>query len=267
MGNLKLQLWSALAVPLVGLCAALACAREEADKKAFAAVRKQGGFATCDVKRPGRPIVGLTFNGFLTGVEFQDEHLRELAPLLEKLPHLEELDLCCEVSDAGLKQVAQFKHLRVLWLGSNVTDAGLKELSGLDQLCHLSIVANDKITGMGLRHLAGLKNLTSLSLPGLSLSDAGVKQLAALKQLHRLDVHGCSINDSGVKELARLKDLRRLDLSETKVTDTGLKHLAALHNLSTLRLYNTRVTVAAINELQGALLFCRMEITTWSQVE
>lgn len=267
MRSLKLGRWSPLVAVLLGLCAAVACAEEDADTKSYTAIRKLGGFASRDEKRPGRPIVSVTFNGFLTGVDFKDQDLRELAPLLEKLPNLEELDLCTEVSDAGLKDVARFKRLRVLWLGWNVTDAGLKELSGLDQLSHLSIVANDKITGVGLRHLAGLRNLKSLSLFGSSLSDAGMKELVALKELQRLDVHGCSVTDSGVKELVGLKNLTRLDLSETKVTNAGLKHLAALKNLRTLRLYNTRVTVATINELQQALLFCRMEITAESQVE
>jgi uncharacterized protein (TIGR03067 family) len=241
---------------------------EDHDGRAYAAIRKHGAFADRADKRRGRPIIAVDFNGFSTGMDFDDKHLREMAPLLAKLKHLEQLDLGgTGVSDAGMKDVAKFKQLRVLWLaGTAVTDDGLKELAALEQLNSL-LLANDKITGVGFRHLAALKNLESLTLRGLSLTNAGVKELAALQQLQRLDLFESSVNDAGVKELARLKQLAWLNLSGTKVTHAGLKELSGHKNLRTLRLYKTRVTVVAINDLQKGLPHCRIEITAESKVE
>jgi uncharacterized protein (TIGR03067 family) len=237
-------------------------APEDDDATAYAAIRKHGAFADRDDKRSGRPIIAVDFNGFSTGVDFDDKNLREMAPLLAKLKHLEQLDLGgTGLSDAGMKDVAKFKQLRMLWLaGTHVTDDGLKELASLDQLNYL-FLANDKITGVGLRHLTGLKSLKSLTLRGLLLTDAGVKELAALKQLQRLDLYESSLNDAGMKELARLEQLAWLNLSGTKVTDAGLKELFGHKNLRTLRLYRTLATAAAINDLQKSVPHCRIEIT------
>src|SRR6266852_4410755 len=141
MRSLRFELWSALAAALLDLCTVSARAQEDADKKALAAIREHGAFATRDEERPGRPIVTVTFNSFWTGMKFDDQDLHELAPLLANLPHLEELDLCTApgISDAGLKDVAKFKQLRVLWLSSNFTEPGLKELAGLEHLSYLSL--------------------------------------------------------------------------------------------------------------------------------
>jgi uncharacterized protein (TIGR03067 family) len=241
---------------------------DDDDARAHAAIRKHGAFADRDDKRPGRPIIVVDFNGFSTGVDFDDKHLREMTPLLAKLKHLEQLDLSGTwVSDAGMKAVAELTQLRVLWLaGTSVTDRGLKELAALERLSSL-FLANDKITGVGFRHLTGLKNLKSLTLRGLSLTDAGVKELAALKQLQRLDLYESSVTDAGVKDLARLEQLAWLNLSGTKLTDAGVKALSGHKNLRTLRLYKTRVTVAAINALQKAVPQCRIEITAESTAE
>ena len=69
-----------------------------------------------------------------------------------------------DVTDAGLKEVAQFKQLISLDLSSTkVTDAGLKELAQWKQLASLYLF-DTKVTDAGLTELAQLQQLTSLEL-------------------------------------------------------------------------------------------------------
>jgi hypothetical protein len=254
-------------VLLLTLCAPTAWAQEDADARAYAAIRKMGGFAVRDDKRPGRPITHVDFNGFNTGVAFEDQHLRELTPLLVRLKHLESLDLSSFVTDAGIKEVAKLKQLRKLWLcATPITDTGLKKLAGLAKLEFLYL-SNDQMTGVGLQHLAGLKDLKKLTLQHVPLTDTGLKALGSLQQLHILDLDGSAVDDAGMKEVARLKHLTWLGLSETIVTDLGIKELTGCKELRVLRLYKTRVTVAAINALQPTLPNCRIEITESTKID
>jgi Leucine-rich repeat (LRR) protein len=85
------------------------------------------------------------------------------------------------VSDAGLKELADFKNLQYLSLGSTrVTDAGLKELAGFKNLEYLDLSAT-RVTDAGLKELAGLKKLRDLRLVGTGVTNAGLRALAGLK--------------------------------------------------------------------------------------
>ena len=79
------------------------------------------------------------------------------------------------VTNAGLKELRNFKHLRdlTLWNANNVTDAGMKELKDLTTLQNLNLW-NLRITDAGLKELKDLKALRSLSLVNTQVTDAWV---------------------------------------------------------------------------------------------
>src|SRR5262245_11953931 len=201
MRSLNLERWPTLTAALLGLCSVSACGGEVADTNAEAAIREVGGFVTRDGERAGRPIVAVDLNGFGTRVAVKDKHLREMAPLLAKLKHLEKLHLDGSfVTDAGMKDVAKLKQLRTLSLGITiVSDAGLKELAALEKLESL-IFSKNQITGVGFRYIASLWNLKSLTVLSLTLTEEGMKELAALKRNRRVDHGKLSMNDEGVKD-------------------------------------------------------------------
>ena len=164
-----------------------------------------------------------------------------------------------QVTDAGLKELAELKNLQALDLSQNnlVTDAGLKELAGLKSLQKLTL-HDTKVTDAGLKELAGLKNLQTLDLSRTKVTGVRLKELAGLKNLQTLYVYDAPVTDTGLKELAGLKNLQTLHFGNTQVTNVGLKELAELKSLQTLYLERTQVTDAGLKELQKALPGCRI---------
>src|SRR5262249_47628159 len=125
----------------VGLTDLVLVAASRADEAAAVkAVEKLGGKVRVDHKRPGNPVV--------------------------------EVDLShVELSDAGLKELREFKNLQAL-IVRKVTDTGLKELKGLMTLQSLHLDACE-ITDTGLQDLRELKRLQTLSIAGTLVTDAG----------------------------------------------------------------------------------------------
>src|SRR5687768_11468193 len=99
---------------VVMLLACLSGAARADEASAVKAIKNLGGKVTRDDKLPGKPVIGA--NLFDT-----------------------------QVTDAGLKELADLKQLTSLYLGqcSLVTDAGLKELKDLKQLTSLNLFATN----------------------------------------------------------------------------------------------------------------------------
>src|SRR5262249_20881252 len=72
-----------------------------------------------------------------------------------------------QVTDEGMKHLADCKQLRILW------------------------VASTAITDKGLQHLGKCQDLQSLSLDRTKVSDEGLKHLGRIKHLHYLALSGC----------------------------------------------------------------------------
>ena len=86
--------------------------------------------------------------------------------------------------------------------GTQITDAGLKELA--QQLTSLGLANCDQITDAGLKEVAKLQQLTWLDLWGTQITDAGLKEVAKLQQLTELNLTRCTqITDAGVAELKK----------------------------------------------------------------
>src|SRR5437764_3174833 len=72
--------------------------------------------------------------------------------------------------------------------GTQVTDTGLKQLADLRQLATLDLGGNTDVTDAGLAELANRKQLTSLNLTGTQVTPAGVNELQAA--LPKLKIEG-----------------------------------------------------------------------------
>jgi internalin A len=159
------QRWAVRGGVVLGLLVLAAAGRAD-EAAALRAIPLLGGKVTVDDKQPGKPVVEVNLSQ-------------------------------TKVTDAGLKELREFKSLRTLDLAyTQVTDAGLKELKEL-------------------------KSLQSLSLENTQVTDAGLKELKELKNLQLLDIQRTQITDTGLKELKELKSLR--ELWPTKVTDQTLR--------------------------------------------
>jgi hypothetical protein len=140
-----------------------------------------------------------------------------------------------------------------------LSDADLKELANYKQLQKLDL-GNTQLDDVGLKHLAALNQLQWLSIGFTQVSDAGLKELAPLQQLRWLDLGHTKVSDAGLKELVALKQLQTLHLYDTAVSDAGLKDLVALRQLGELNLKGTKVSDTGVKELQKALPMCQIEV-------
>ena len=175
----------------------------------------------------------------VAGTPISDDGLRQLAELPLVGLHLE---LCQNVSDAGIGQLGRTNSLQALWLtGTGVTHEGLKQLASLPNLVALDLEVCDGVTDASCGVLAGMSNLRALILKKTAfeparVTDDGVLQLAKLQHLELLDLYANSVTDAGVEHLGRMQSLRSLDLSLVAITDKALPHLADLPNLEHLSL-------------------------------
>src|ERR1019366_8122522 len=124
---------------LFGLGTVALVRADEAEDKAVESLKKWGGKATVDAKKPGNPVIAVT----LRGANVTDAALKALAVFKQ----LSFLDLSlAQVTDAGLKDVRALKTLRTLSLsGTKVTNAGLKEFGEHDNLLAL-LLADTAVT-------------------------------------------------------------------------------------------------------------------------
>jgi hypothetical protein len=157
-----------------------------------------------------------------------------------------------KITDAGLKELRDFRNLRALNLtcAAGVTDAGAKELKGCTGLRELHLV-NTGVSDAGLAELRGLDTLEFLYLSGPRITDAGLKVLRDFKSLREVCLLGVSFTDAGLKDLKDLKDLRALHLRSDRITNASLRELKGLTSLQVLSLTDTNITDAGLKELKG----------------
>ena len=109
--------------------------------KEIAEILRLGGTAIVDEQAADGPTVGADFADF-TDARFEDlKGLKNLQILRLRGPY--------EITDAGLKHIADFTQLRELLLTSyRVTDSGFAHLRGLKHLRKLSLF-DTEVTGAG----------------------------------------------------------------------------------------------------------------------
>jgi hypothetical protein len=240
-----------------------------------------------------RRMLGCDFFASVTGVSVHARYAMFVGPMTEdgvpqviarlRFEQLRRLDLAdCQVTDAGLKHLADLASLESLSLDHNkVTDAGLVHLAGLTQLKRLDLgynkltdaglvylggltqlkrldLSDTSVTDVGLRSLEGLEQLEELQLTQTGVSDAGLGHIEGLKRLQSLDLFGTAVTDAGLEHLKGLAELKRLGLSKTQVTDAGLKHLKGLSQLQRLYLFGADVTDNGAEDFRRTLPNCKV---------
>ena len=158
------------------------------------------------------------------------------------------LSFCVNISDRGLKHIAEMPELTELNLRScdNISDRGIGHLSGSEtgrasKLKLLDVSFCDKITDQALRYISeGITKLTSLSLSACPISDAGLQHIAkALLNLETLNIGQCrQVTDQGVLAITNsLKLLTAIDLYGcVNISTVGLERIMKLPRLKTLNL-------------------------------
>ena len=174
-----------------------------------------------------------------------------------------------QVTDEGLRELAQFKNLRSLDLHhTRMTEAGLKHLAPFHQLSWLCLPpaqttddALRTLKDLGLLHTCftdsseakvrqfGPEDVKSIFLSFRPVTDEGLKLLTHFKNVRSLSLSGKGITDLGLKELTSFPQLQKLDLNYTAVTSDGLQQLSALTSLTSLNLSNTDVTDERLDAL------------------
>src|SRR5262249_51519160 len=125
-------------------------------------------------------------------------------------------------------------------------------VTGRKKLESLDLADNLRLRDEDLTELLSFPNLRSLSLSGVSVTDAGVLPLGRLSKLQIVDLsRNHQITDKGLTSLQKLA-LRRLDLSWAKeVSDTGLATLAKIKTLEELSLSGTKVSDKGLAHLRS----------------
>ncbi len=165
-------------------------------------------------------VLSLNYAGSLTDADL---------PALTKLPNLERLLLrSVQVSDEGLKTIAQMKSLKYVDLGNNglITGPGLAALAGMESL-----------EGIGLNANAGRPDL-----------GVGILALAKIRQLKELDISTCQVTDSNLAVLKSWPELRSLFCNNNPITDSAMVFIKPL-NLVDLDLRNTQITEQGVNQI------------------
>ncbi|MBI1917878.1 MAG: hypothetical protein HYS12_24550, partial [Planctomycetes bacterium] len=176
----------------------------------------------------------------LAGTHVRDAGLEQLRAL-ERVVGIN-LELCGDLTDAGLAWLQPLPHLRVLILaGTSVTATGLKALAPNKSLVALDLEVCDGISDAGCETLGAMRQLKALVLKKTGfepqrISDAGLRRLSTLHQMELLDLYGNRVSDAGLVHLQGMHELRELNLSLLAITDGGLAHLKPLKRLERLEL-------------------------------
>ena len=186
------------------------------------------------------------------------------------------------LGDEAIRAVRRLKRLRDLSLGEcGTTDAGARLLEGMQQLTHLELRQEGRLTDAALVSVGKLTGLKHLDLSSYVATEAygrmrfsaeGIRRLTALRKLEELhlvghevpsdalvfdrltslSLGGPSVNDACAARIADCRDLKSLSLSYTEISDAGMQHLAALPELIRLTLSSHVVTDDGIACLKSA---------------
>jgi Leucine-rich repeat (LRR) protein len=170
-----------------------------------------------------------------------------------------------DITDNGMKYIANLKSLESLEMPNRVTDRGMVYVGQLTSLRRLYF--NDdggsQVTNRGMRHLANLKNLEELALTGGRMGDAGLAYIKDLPKLYYLFIRGRQFGDNGMIHVKEISSLRMLVFHEgiAHITDAGLVHISQMPHLETLCLHGMEgVSDGGIAHLSKMPLLKRLNI-------
>ena len=152
----------------------------------------------------------------------------------------------CRVGNEGLAKLKSLCHLEHIHLGGQVTDQGLKHLADFPKLTSVAGLKSHHLTETGISHLQQLTKCTSMNVVAATDEDlirlksltkvrtfsfnynrftvSGVESLQALfPELEGLILDaGSNVDDTFLIPLTRFASLRKLSLNQTKVTADGI---------------------------------------------
>ena len=190
-----------------------------------------------------------------------------LSPLKAAAPNIINLDLRgCQISDAAMPQIAEFKALKVLRFSgksgqTTITDDGLAPLASLKSL---KVLAFDDlwISNIGLTHLLPLTYLEELYLAATIVDDEAISTVARFSKLRKLRLARTSVGDAALESLKNSKTLEELDLSENAIiTDAGMVSLSSIASLKKLNLWRVQISDT------GALALAPLTNLTWLNLD
>lgn len=176
----------------------------------------------------------------LAGTHLGDAGLKQISRLTSLVGL--DLELCRNITDAGLRHLQNTNRLHVLLLtGTAIGNPGLKHLKPITSLLALDFEFCTGITDTSCVTLASMKQLKALILKKsgfekVRVTDAGLEHLRKLPHLETLDLYGNHLTNAGLSHLGDMQHLRLLDLSLQPITDEGLTHLGNLRRLERLEL-------------------------------
>lgn len=144
-----------------------------------------------------------------------------------RMTNLTALDLSgTEVADDDMAHLVGLANLETLYLSPmyNLTDAGVKHIAEMKNLSKLSLSPEN--ADRASAHLSGLTGITELRFTSHDLTDAGLSDLVSLSNLKVLYLESPIISDEGLRHLRALPNLRYLDVTGTGVTEEGIAALA-----------------------------------------
>jgi hypothetical protein len=190
------------------------------------------------------------------GSKLTDDEFRQLT----QLSHLKMVSLSNGLNDQRLAQLTALAGLEYLQTNlAQVSDEGIKPLAQLKNLKTLKFFHPGKsFTGAGLVHLVGLPELRSLTVAGsLAFNDEGLAAVARLTRLTEFRTWHAGGTDEGVKKLKALKNLKSLYLGQRLTdkppacpTDETIGILAEMKSLESLQIDEARLSFQALRKLE-----------------
>jgi hypothetical protein len=231
--------------------AALGCAASlRADDAEIARFLKEKG-ATVTEKKGVVTAVAVKDGKKLSDADFDQ---------IGRLSHLKTLDLNQCLTDDRLAKLIGLGELEYLQTNvAQVTDAGLKPLAQLKSLRNVKFFhPGPAFSGAGLAHLADLPHLQSVTVAGsLAFNDEGMAAVATLTRLQEFRTWHAGQTHEGVKKLKALKNLKSLNLGQrltykppASPSDETIAVLVDMKSLEVLQLSEARLTLASLQQLK-----------------
>ena len=192
---------------------------------------------------------------YFEGPRVDDDSVRRVIPLLEKLPYLQAVEFRDTIiTDKSLEGLVRLGSLERLFVRSSVgdkgvpirlTDAAFESIAKLRNLKVLE-VSNGTINGEGCRHLKSLSELRTIDFRCTDVDDTTLEYLKGLTQLDTVVLWETDITDAGLAHLAALPSLKEVYLSDTDISDRGLEPLMGNRRIRVLDVVRTRVTSVSL---------------------
>lgn len=176
------RIWVRAAVLLACLLLAAGCADEPENKQEFIEKIRDAssvlGLGEAIETNEAGEVISLTLNGM---------HLSDREwGFLEEMTAVEHLGLRqTGFSDDRIRHLENLPRLRTLSLSGDLTDAGMKQLAELEQLEALSLYETE-ITERSLGHLKGSNVETLILFDDLELTDEGIEHLTNIESLEEV---------------------------------------------------------------------------------